>query len=232
MIEVGFLVRDLKAAAARAIEDELDWEHLPYVHASTFSAVDLISADRRGWEADVVLQDGPQLRMRVAIDDDQLGYVNSTFADGIENGRTVCRLEVTGSDSCRMTLRFLVPDAVAEDRAALGKFYIQLFNRLVDEDEPKMIYRSEAIRKGASAHQARRVVTLPDGADYSIPLVCPHQGLPLLGEPDREGFITCPWHGYRFDVQTGACVKGRVKGWRTMPLSESNSGPLGSITAK
>ncbi len=34
--------------------------------------------------------------------------------------------------------------------------------------------------------------------------VCPHQGGPLASG-QREGcIVTCPWHGWQFDVRTGA----------------------------
>lgn len=79
MVEVSELVRDLGASAAMAVEDELDWEHLPHVHASTFRAARLISADRNGWKADVELVDGTPMRMEVTIDADRLGYTNATF---------------------------------------------------------------------------------------------------------------------------------------------------------
>jgi nitrite reductase/ring-hydroxylating ferredoxin subunit len=33
--------------------------------------------------------------------------------------------------------------------------------------------------------------------------VCPHMGGPLGNAPiDEHGCITCPWHGYRFDVRS------------------------------
>jgi nitrite reductase (NADH) small subunit len=42
-----------------------------------------------------------------------------------------------------------------------------------------------------------------DGAFYAIDNACPHRGGPL-GEGDLDGFIvTCPWHGWRWDVTTG-----------------------------
>jgi nitrite reductase/ring-hydroxylating ferredoxin subunit len=37
--------------------------------------------------------------------------------------------------------------------------------------------------------------------------VCPHFGGPLDDAPvDDRGIVTCPWHGYRFDVRTGRRV--------------------------
>jgi nitrite reductase/ring-hydroxylating ferredoxin subunit len=214
MIEVGELVREVGAGLERVIEDELDWEHLAFVHASTFRSAELISGDRRGFEAAVVLFDGTPMTMRVVLDEDGQGYVNSTFdPDGAENGRTVCRIDPLGEDAARMRLRFFTPDHAGLDAAAVGAFYVGLWNRLIDEDEPKMIHRAAALRAGAQAHQARRDAVLADGSIVRVPLVCPHQGLPLEGEPDADGVMTCPWHGYQFDARTGRCLRGRIKGW-------------------
>lgn len=39
---------------------------------------------------------------------------------------------------------------------------------------------------------------------YAIDDTCPHRGAPLW-EGDLEGHeVTCPWHGARFDVTSGA----------------------------
>jgi len=38
--------------------------------------------------------------------------------------------------------------------------------------------------------------------------ICPHQGGPLV-EGDLEGCkVTCPWHGWEFDVRTGRTSVG------------------------
>lgn len=34
---------------------------------------------------------------------------------------------------------------------------------------------------------------------------CPHQGSPLTGGIVKDGAISCPRHGYRFNLKTGAC---------------------------
>lgn len=44
-----------------------------------------------------------------------------------------------------------------------------------------------------------------NGNYYAFQNVCPHRGGPV-GEGEVEGnIITCPWHGFRFNVMTGAC---------------------------
>ena len=42
-----------------------------------------------------------------------------------------------------------------------------------------------------------------DGQFYALDGVCPHQGGPL-GKGQRCGHIvTCPWHGWQFDIRDG-----------------------------
>ena len=69
-----------------------------------------------------------------------------------------------------------------------------------------------------------RIVALfnVDGQIFALDGVCPHQGGPL-GKGRLEGtIVTCPWHGWQFDVCTGQhqfspstvqpCVQVRVDG--------------------
>lgn len=42
-----------------------------------------------------------------------------------------------------------------------------------------------------------------DGIFYALDGVCPHQGGPL-GQGELNGCVlTCPWHGWQFNVRTG-----------------------------
>jgi len=44
-----------------------------------------------------------------------------------------------------------------------------------------------------------------DGAFHAIDNTCPHRQGPL-GEGEFDGkVVTCPWHGWTFDVTTGKC---------------------------
>jgi nitrite reductase/ring-hydroxylating ferredoxin subunit len=44
------------------------------------------------------------------------------------------------------------------------------------------------------------------GVVYACERECPHQGAPMEGAFIKEaGKLSCPRHGYRFDLVTGAC---------------------------
>ena len=46
-----------------------------------------------------------------------------------------------------------------------------------------------------------------NGQYYAIGNVCAHRGGPLSeGECDKEGHVTCPWHGWTYDLKTGQCI--------------------------
>ena len=213
MTHVGTYVRDLGASAARLIENALDWEHLPFVHAQSFGSISIISGDENGWVASATLTGGMAVSIALTLDPDRMGWVTVTSNAGVVLGRIESRVEITGRDTCRVTVNFLVPGIDEESRAAAGAYYSVLYAQLYDEDEALMIARTQAIAAGAAAHKQRRIVTLVRGQKAMIPLVCPHQGLPLSGDPDENGVLTCPWHGYRFDAATGQCLSGQIKGW-------------------
>ena len=43
-----------------------------------------------------------------------------------------------------------------------------------------------------------------DGVFYVIDNSCAHRGGPLGDGKLTGAIVTCPWHGYRYDVRTGA----------------------------
>ncbi len=51
-----------------------------------------------------------------------------------------------------------------------------------------------------------------DGHLYAIDGICPHQGGPLADGPVDGTIVTCPWHGWQFDVCTGkTTLNGKLK---------------------
>ncbi len=216
MTIVGHYIRDLRASTARLIENALDWEHLPHVHGRSFADIGLVNGDDNGWVANATLTGGIAVLVSLTLDDDRMGWVTQTTQQEAVLGRIESRVETTGRDTCRVSVAFKVPGIGEDQKAAVGAYYEALYAQLYDEDEALMIARANAISAGASAHNARRDVTLADGTSVRIPLVCPHQGLPLTEAPDAAGVITCPWHGYQFDAASGRCLSGQIAGWASL----------------
>jgi len=47
------------------------------------------------------------------------------------------------------------------------------------------------------------------GEFYAIENFCPHKGAPLADGHINAHAVECDWHGWRFDLRTGACLTNR-----------------------
>ncbi len=52
------------------------------------------------------------------------------------------------------------------------------------------------------------VVFLVDGEARAFENACPHEGNPLCEGEIRGDTLTCAFHGWKFDLATGACIVG------------------------
>ena len=51
-----------------------------------------------------------------------------------------------------------------------------------------------------------------EGKVHAIYSVCPHQGGPLDEGGMTDGMVTCPWHGWEFNIKDGVCAfNDRIK---------------------
>ena len=227
--------RTIRASLARVWENVLDWEHLPWLHASSFLGVELVAADRDGWRAWVTVPPTERPRrslVDVRLERDELHYWTRTI-EGFGTGSGIrTALAPRAEHATDIAVEFFVPGLAAAAEVAVARAYRELYARLWDEDEAMMMRRQgvldAASTAGARAPQplgplatlrprlplvvgtgrdAVRIVAV-DGALVAHGVVCPHLGGPLEAAPVCDGVVTCPWHGYRFDVRTGAAVDG------------------------
>ena len=55
----------------------------------------------------------------------------------------------------------------------------------------------------------RTVLIRDHGRVYALSDRCPHRGVPLsAGRREFPGFITCAYHGWTYDLQTGDVTRG------------------------
>jgi nitrite reductase/ring-hydroxylating ferredoxin subunit len=229
--------REVRAGIERIWENVLDWEHLPALHESYFNHVALIEIDSSGWRVELTKTPGAadrRMLLELEIDRAKARYrVRILAGDGM--GTEICTLlEACGPQRTAIEVRFYLPERQPERLAALGEKYRASYARLWDQDEAMMVRREALLARlrmrsrgsGASLRlgllselrlpllveldgEPLRILELEGGELVAHSTICPHWLGPLDEAAPENGVLRCPWHGYRFDLRTGASADGR-----------------------
>lgn len=74
-------------------------------------------------------------------------------------------------------------------------------------NQPIPLLATESLANGESAEVVAEgrifAVYNVDGTFRVIDGICPHAGGPLGKGTLRDGVVTCPWHGWQFNVENG-----------------------------
>jgi nitrite reductase/ring-hydroxylating ferredoxin subunit len=159
--------REVAASLDRVWENVLDWEHLPWLHRSSFLAIREVEAGPLGWRACVLLPHPTAPRpawIEVKIDRASRRYVTRTLA-GVGQGAEIWTcLEPVAERRTRITVEFHLPFSGPTGNPGLGgagAAYTALYTRLWDEDESMMVRRQEVLDAcGAPASPGASVVPL------------------------------------------------------------------------
>jgi phenylpropionate dioxygenase-like ring-hydroxylating dioxygenase large terminal subunit len=209
-VEVATYERTVAASLARVWENVLDWEHLPWVHRETFAAVRPLAASGDGWRAVVELQGGGEpFVIDVALERAALRYHTRTIEGPGAGTDIVTTLAPAGAERTQVRVEFLVPGVAGDVAPQIGAVYRTLYAQLWDQDEAMMMRRQAILDRRLDAGWREVVV---DGRAVRFLATCPHLGGPLDVAPIDDGCVTCPWHGYRFDLRTGRSADGRGLG--------------------
>jgi nitrite reductase/ring-hydroxylating ferredoxin subunit len=233
---VGVYRREVRATLERVWENVYDWEHLPWLHSRSFSRIELRDSGSWGWRA--VVEPEPPNGLEMLIELVREGRENRYVARTLEGpgaGTEIWTTLVPAGDMTNVAVEFHVPGVAPEAVAQIGAAFTGLYERLWDEDEAMMIERSRRLSaRGAAtvgvgdwrdlgpADELRarlplllelggrpwRIVAVGDGFACHA-TICPHRLGPLGECAVEAGRIRCPWHGYSFDVRTGASADGR-----------------------
>jgi len=232
--------RTVRASLTRIWENVLDWEHLPWLHRTSFLGVQLIEQGRDGWRARIQLPPAEEPRealIDVRLDRPNLRYWTRTLEGTGAGTEILTRLEPREKWKTQIIVEFHVPGVPAAMVSSVGAAYTRLYAHLWGEDEAMMIRRQALldtappraadvkplrILLGPVAALRRRVPFLVEANGDTLRVVelngevvahsttCPHRGGPLHDVPLEDGCLTCPWHGYRYDVGSGKNLSGHA----------------------
>ena len=238
--------REITSSIEGVWENVFDWEHLPWLHSQAFDSIDLREAGEWGWHADIGFAGGNTSEIELVVDRPASCYVARTRSGSGEAGEIWTSLDPVDKDKTAIRVEFWVPPLPEEQLEQIGNALRAVYTGLWDQDEEMMVVRErartrrsvEAPKEGGSTdlglwsalrpelpqivdfegHRFRIIEV--DGQALAHAAECPHWLGPLDACPVEAGVITCPWHGYRFDVASGRSADDRGMRLRPAPRVE------------
>lgn len=253
---LGNYQRDIPVNITRMMENAHDWEHLPFVHPSAFAAIELIDSGSWGWRTKVALPGTGETQLIQLLVDNERNYWATTVLSGSGQGVHIHTQATAISDkSINVDVRFYLEDQPdSEEMAAMSLAYLQsLYAQLYDEDQILMEGRQQALDRrfagdGSGIEEldlgtidqlqqslphvfefdgSRFCINHLEGEWVSYAATCPHLLGPLeQAIVEEDGAVSCPWHGYRFDIKSGASLDGKCKNLPPAPQIIERSGHL------
>lgn len=244
---VGTYRRMLPVSLERMYENALDWEHLPYVHAGAFGSIECLDSGPWGWRAALTSADGAPSEIELRLDRSLRRWITRNLSGAAAGAEIWTHVFVEGPRDLQINVDFFVPGVAPDKREKVGKVYASLYAGLYDEDVAMMVERQrrldqrmdrqtehESLDLGLlaalperSIHRfgGRELLVVREGDQvFAVPALCPHQLGPLQAGTIADGCVTCPWHGYRFDLRTGECRSGQALRLHDLPAVEVVSG--------
>lgn len=236
LTHVGSYRRHMPVSLTRMYENALDWEHLPWLHRSSFSSIACLDAGDWGWRARAGLapeSGGGEIRLELLLDEPRGRWISRVLEGATAGGEIWTYATELAPHEIVIEVDFYYPNVSDPDVARmLGATMEQLYATLYDEDEWMMVEREQAVRRvagprpraGTALDLGPRDALLPrlplqvelDERPYRVvqlgdelvahATTCPHLLGPLNDAAVEDGCVRCPWHGYQFDIRTGACT--------------------------
>jgi nitrite reductase/ring-hydroxylating ferredoxin subunit len=227
LTRVAVYERRVRASLERVWENVRDWEHLPWLHGGSFEAISLVERGEWGWRARIRTRPhGRDILLELVIDGSR--YVSRTVEGPGAGSEIWTALSRRSDHETDIRVEFLLPDVSPAAADKLGAAFTTLYTRLWDEDEAMMRRRAELLAARATSPPAAGTLDLGPADEvrtrtpFSVDLAgrsyrivrlgdtlvahattCPHWLGPLDASEVEDGCVTCPWHGYRFDLRSG-----------------------------
>jgi len=143
--------RTLHASLERVWENVLDWEHLPWLHCSAFAAAELVEQTPEMWRAWVTLAPAEREKralIEIHTDMPNLRYWSRTRDGQGAGSEVLTMLSPIDERTTAIVVEFRTPSLPPEKAHAVGEAYLQLYQRLWDEDQRMMMRKQALLDKG------------------------------------------------------------------------------------
>lgn len=233
LTRIGGYERRIPTPMARMLENALDWEHLPWVHSSSFTWIKSLEAGDWGWRARIGQPStgAPQeITLELLLNTPGCTWVSRVLKGAGAGSEIWTWAEEHNERELTVHVEFYMEGVPQEMVESFGQGYARLYERLYDEDEGMMVERQNQLdrlkAKGEAAPEGLVLGKL-DEVKSRVPFcfdfgrgrfrlvefegqliahstICTH----LLGpmedcEVSEAGILTCPWHGCTFDLKSG-----------------------------
>jgi nitrite reductase (NADH) small subunit len=253
--------RELPISLERMYENAIDGEHLPWLHSSSFSKLEILDQGKWGWRARGNLQPYSFMNamvLELKLDRDKNRWITRTLS-GLGKGTEIWTHAIPINENrIKVIVDVFVPKFPRFLKPLYAKQYLETYAHLYDEDlwmmatrqnelnrvkEGKAIERSDSINLGTLGHIKKQLPKAFDFNGHPFRLIslddalvahsatCPHMLGPLNDIDVARGTVACPWHGYEFDVKTRDCISGQKCKLAPAP-SIHIEGPLQNVIAR
>jgi nitrite reductase/ring-hydroxylating ferredoxin subunit len=235
---IASYTRELPISLTRMYENAIDGEHLPWLHSSSFSHLEIIDKGDWGWRAKGYFFPKSfmnYMELELRLDRDKNRWITRTTAGlgkGTEIWTHAFELE---ENKIKIVIDFYIPKLPELLKNLYAKQLVHTYAKLYDEDLWMMATRQhelDRIKAGTKLQSDESVElgllteiekNLPltfnfnnnpyqlvrlDGELLAFSTTCPHMLGPLQDSAIEQGIVECPWHGYQFDVRSRECVSG------------------------
>ncbi len=243
---VASYTRELPVSLTRMYENALDGEHLPWLHNSSFSSLEITDQGDWGWRANAQLEPASRfnrMELELRLDREKHRWITRTLS-GLGKGTEIWTHAIPISDQpsnpqIKVVVDFYIPKLPKFLHATYRKQLLATYAKLYDEDVWMMVTRQNELNRLKAGKTSQNSAPLnlgcADTLGQHLPLefdfnnhpyqlvklserwlvhsrVCPHLLGPLnqvhISDDGTQASVQCPWHGYRFDVETRECTSG------------------------
>ncbi|HCG69564.1 MAG TPA: hypothetical protein DE147_03845 [Gammaproteobacteria bacterium] len=186
---VGSYRRRLPVSLDRMYENALDWQHLPYLHSSSFGSIDCESAGAWGWRAKITAdnpedntgdsaggsagdrnENGQSSTLELRLDREARRWITRNLAGPNGGAEIWTHVFVVAERTLDIVVDFFVPDVPAQARDKVGMAYAKAYDLLYDEDVQMMTERQRQLDQRLDGVDEDEVCPLGRARDLQLPV--------------------------------------------------------------